>query len=76
MGFCSSYEEVQRFQKNDACIVTADVLSGILGNAVLFAADNVDHNVLTLDSEGTFHDMGNEHNSSQYIRFAEKLCNS
>ncbi|KAH3852469.1 hypothetical protein DPMN_094979 [Dreissena polymorpha] len=26
--------------------------------SVLFAADNVDHNIVTLDGKGTFHGMG------------------
>ena len=30
----------------------------VLDKMVLFAADNVDHNIVTLDGKGTFHGMG------------------
>ena len=61
MGYCSSYSEVQRFEENAAASVGQDVLSGTidrLDTALLFAADNVDHNIITLDGRGTFHGMG------------------
>ena len=61
MGFCSSYAEVIRFEKNAADCVELDVLGGnvdLLGMSVLFAADNVDHNIITIDGKGTFHGMG------------------
>ena len=60
MGFCSSYTEVIRFEKNAADCVEPDVLGGnvdLLGMSVLFA-DNVDHNIITIDGKGTFHGMG------------------
>lgn len=31
---------------------------GISGTSVLFAGDNVDHNIITIDGKGTFHGMG------------------
>ena len=58
MGFCSSYTEVIRFEKNAADCVEPDVLGGdvdLLDMSVLFAADNVDHNIITIDGKGTFH---------------------
>ena len=61
MGFASSYPEVQRFDMNAACLLAPDVLGGdivILGQSRLFAGDNVDHNIITLDGKGTFHGMG------------------
>lgn len=58
MGFGSSYGEVQRFEKNAASVVAADILGDQMFDIVLFAADNVDHNILTLDGKGTFHGMG------------------
>ena len=48
MGFCSSYAEVIRFEKNAADCVKPDVLGNhvnLLGMSVLFA-DNVDHNII------------------------------
>ena len=61
MGFSFSYSEVQRFEENSAASVAPDVLGGdinALDAALLFAADNVDHNIITLDGKGTFHGMG------------------
>ena len=60
MGFCRSYAEVIRFEKNAADCVEPDVLGGnvnLLAMSVLFA-DNVDHNIITIDGKGTFHGMG------------------
>ena len=60
MGFCCSYSELQRFETNAATCAAPN----IIGNEedplkmVLFAADNVDHNTLTIDGKGTFHGMG------------------
>jgi len=59
MGFCCSYPEVIRFEKN-AADVKSDVLCedvDLLDMSMLFAADNVDHNVITLDGKGIFHGM-------------------
>lgn len=61
MGYCSSYSEVQRFEENAVASVGQDVLGGTIDRmdmALLFAADNVDHNIITLDGKGTFHGMG------------------
>jgi hypothetical protein len=60
MGYCSSYSEVLRFQENAASSVAPDILgsANTSSTMVLFAADNVDHNIVTLDGKGTFHGMG------------------
>ena len=61
MGFCSLSGEVLRFEKNAADCVAPDMLGEDIDMAdttLLFAADNVDHNVLTIDGKGTFHGMG------------------
>jgi len=58
MGFSSSYMEVQRFLKNAADAVAPQLLERGSFGTVLFAADNVDHNIITLDGRGTFHGMG------------------
>ena len=52
MGFASSYQEVQRFEVNAACSLAPDMLGGdmdILDQFLLFAGDNVDHTIITLD---------------------------
>ena len=61
MGFCSSYSEMQRFEMNAANCAAPNMLGqdiDALNMALLFAADNVDHNILTIDGKGTFHGMG------------------
>ena len=60
MGYCSSYSEVQRFEENAASSIAPDVLDGLHkpDKMVLFAAENVDHNIVTLGGKGTFHGMG------------------
>ena len=61
MGFCSSYAELQRFEANAANCTAPNMLGNDIDESnttVLFAADNVDHNILTIDGKGTFHGMG------------------
>lgn len=61
VGFCSSYKEALRFEKNAANCVTPNILGEDIDSAVttsLFAADKVEHNILATDGEGTFHGMG------------------
>ncbi|CAC5362574.1 unnamed protein product [Mytilus coruscus] len=57
-GFCSSYSEVQRFELSAAANQGIDINGYSEGNSVQFIADNVDHNVRTLDGYNTFHGMG------------------
>ena len=63
LSFSESYHEVNRFKQgvvlseNVEEILSAYVAPGGEGFAT-FAADNVDHNVGTLDGHGTFHGMG------------------
>lgn len=60
MGFSVSYKEVLRYETNAA----SSQLDCLLGNesdgegALLLAADNVDHNIRTIDGKNTFHGMG------------------
>jgi hypothetical protein len=61
MGYSSSYSEIQRFEKNAAEYTTPNMLGNnldVANTALIFAADNVDHNILTIDGKGTFHGMG------------------
>ena len=61
MGFCASYKEVLRFEKNAANCVAPDMLGEDIdpsSTALLFVGDNVDHNIITIDGKGTFHGMG------------------
>ena len=61
MGLSSSYQEVLRFEKNAADVMASNILGTDLcknESMLLFAADNVDHNIITIDGKGTFHGMG------------------
>jgi hypothetical protein len=60
LGFCSSYSEVMEFEKNAAITMEPELKNlGISTDGLfLFAADNVDHNLITLDGQNTFHGMG------------------
>ena len=53
-GFCSSYTEVTKFEMSAAQTKGTD----IPGHFVQYVADNVEHNVCTLDGQNTFHGMG------------------
>lgn len=56
-GFCSSYAEVQIFQYSAAVTQGTDILGFTPGRFIQFVADNVDHNIRTLDGLNTFHGM-------------------
>jgi hypothetical protein len=56
MGYSSSYSEIERFEKNAAEYTTPNMLGNnldVANTALIFAADNVDHNILTIDGKGT-----------------------
>lgn len=58
LGFCSSYTEVSKFESS-AAVSENSLLPETDGtNLVQFSADNVDHNLCTIDGNGTFHGMG------------------
>ena len=56
-GFCCSYQEVHKFERNAAQSYGTDI-PNLTTEFVQYAADNVDHNIRTLDGHGTFHGMG------------------
>ncbi|KAK3097968.1 hypothetical protein FSP39_014885 [Pinctada imbricata] len=58
LGFCSSYSEVQRFETSAAYSQGTDIPEYKPGQCVQFVADNVDHNLRTIDGHNTFHGMG------------------
>ena len=50
LGFCSSYSEVLRFEENAASCRSDNLISEIKSTGIcLFAAYNVDHNIVTLN---------------------------
>ena len=57
-GFCSSYSEVQKYERSAAVNQGLDIPEFLPGQFVQCVADNVDHDTRTLDGSGTFHGMG------------------
>ena len=57
-GFCSSYSEVQKYERCAAVNQGLDISVFFPGQFVQYVADNVDHDIRTLDGCGTFHGMG------------------
>ena len=60
LGFCHSYREVTRFKQSAMTIEGASDIAFSLppGTFSQYMADNVDHNICTLDGKKTFHGMG------------------
>ena len=57
-GFCSSYTEVQKYERSAAVHQRMEISDYTSDHFMQYVADNVDHNTCTLDGTGTFHDMG------------------
>ena len=58
LGICSSYSQVQRFERS-AAFHHGNHIEGINNESFLqHVADNVDHNLRTIDGLNTFHGMG------------------
>ena len=56
-GFCCSYNEVHQFEQNAVLSYGTDIPNHST-QFVQYVADNVDHNIKTLDGNNTFHGMG------------------
>ena len=48
-GFCSSYKEVQKFERSAAVTQGTDIPNYTEGQFIQYVADNVDHNIRTID---------------------------
>lgn len=57
-GFSSSYSEVQKFKRSAALVHSTETLSPVETKLVQSIADNVDHNVRSIDGFNTFNGMG------------------
>ena len=57
-GFFCSYTKVIKFERNAAVSEVTDIPNLEKGTFVQYVADNVDHNIRTLDGHNTFHGMG------------------
>ncbi|GFO48677.1 hypothetical protein PoB_007518200 [Plakobranchus ocellatus] len=58
LGFNSSYNEVQCFEQCAASSQGTDLFGVSSDSFIKFLADNVDHNLSSLEGLGTFHGMG------------------
>jgi len=58
LGFCSSYREVLRYERNAATAQNLEIPESSDERFVQFMADNVDHNSRKMDGLNTFHGMG------------------
>lgn len=58
LGFCSSYQEVKMFESSAAISRGTGIPGFVQGHFVQYVADNVDHNIRTIDGHNTFHGMG------------------
>jgi hypothetical protein len=56
-GFSCSYQEVKQFEENSA-LAQGTTIDNSEGKFIQYSADNVDHNIRTLDGHNTFHGMG------------------
>ena len=57
-GFSCSYAEVQRYERSAAVAHGSHTTTNSEDNFIQFIADNVDHNIATLDGIATFHGIG------------------
>lgn len=58
LGFCSSYHEIKKFERSAAYNQGTEI-EGITDESFIqHVADNVDHNLRTIDGLNTFHGMG------------------
>ena len=57
MGLCCSFKTARKFEKSASVTEGTDVHISE-GSFIQYVADNVDHNICTLDGHGTFHGMG------------------
>ena len=62
LGFCCSYQQVQEFERSAAFSHGTDI-PNFSDQSVQYVADNVDHNIRTLDGMTLFMG-GDDHNSN------------
>ena len=58
LGLCCNYKEVQRYEQNVAMNNDSDLTRYESSQFMQYVADNVAHNIQTIDGHGTFHGMG------------------
>lgn len=57
-GFCCSYDEVKRYERCASVAEYDPPQNDLPQSFVQYVADNVDHNITTLDGKNTLHGMG------------------
>ena len=58
LGFSSSYHEVLKYERSAAISEGVQFPDFFPGQFIQYVADNVDHNIRTLDGHNTSHRMG------------------
>jgi hypothetical protein len=58
LGFSSSYHEVLKFESSAAVSMRSYLPTEVADSNIQFSADNVNHNLRTIDGHDTFHGMG------------------
>jgi len=72
-GFCCSYNEVHQYEQNAALNCGTDI-PNYSSQFIQYVADNVDHNIKTLDGNDTFHGMGMIATITPGIKKSTPLC--
>jgi len=57
-GFSCSYSEVKKYERSSSVAHGTEIQNFSANNFIQYSADNVDHNVRSIDGKGTFHGMG------------------
>ena len=57
-GFCCSYKEVATYERSAAVTRGTDLPNCTSDKCIQYVADNVDHDIGTIDGKNTFHGMG------------------
>ena len=55
LGFCSPYSEIERFESSAAVSKGTSMPDYTPTQFLQYIADNVDHDIRTIDGKGTFH---------------------
>ena len=58
LGFCISYDKVTRYKQSVILSENHELTEYLLGTFTQWAADNIDHKIMTVLGQGIFYGMG------------------
>ena len=58
LGYSITYDEINWFKQSSLQVSNQDLPESFPESFTQWSGNNVDHNIATLDGEGTFHEMG------------------